>query len=134
MMKAVKVLLFTLSVGVMGLCGAVPAAAVYAAAPTGSSAVNEACNGIGLAGGGCGDNGAQLNKAIDTAIEILTIVVGIVAVVMVIIGGLTYITSNGESPKVAKAKTSLIYALVGLIIVALAQSIVHFVLGKATGK
>jgi hypothetical protein len=44
---------------------------------------------------------------------------------------LRYITSGGDSTKVSGAKNTLIYAIIGLIIVALAQLIVHFVLGQA---
>jgi hypothetical protein len=51
---------------------------------------------------------------------------------MIILGGLKYITSGGDAQKVASAKSALIYAIVGLVIVALAQAIVRFVLGKAT--
>ena len=50
---------------------------------------------------------------------------------MIIVGGLRYITSGGESSNISGAKTTIIYALVGLVIVALAQFIVHFVLNKA---
>jgi hypothetical protein len=49
---------------------------------------------------------------------------------MIIIGGLKYITSGGESSNVSGAKNTIIYAIVGLIVVALAQFIVHFVLAN----
>jgi len=61
-------------------------------------------------------------------VNILSIVVGVVAVIMIIYGGFRYITSGGESGSVSGAKNTLIYAIVGLVIVALAQFIVHFVL------
>jgi hypothetical protein len=59
--------------------------------------------------------------------------VNIVAVIFVIYGGFRYITSGGDSGSVGNAKNTLIYALVGLVIVALAQLIVHYVLSTATG-
>jgi hypothetical protein len=61
-------------------------------------------------------------------VNLLSVIVGIVAVIMIIVGGFRYITSGGESSNVSGAKNTLIYAIVGLIIVALAQFIVHFVL------
>jgi hypothetical protein len=51
---------------------------------------------------------------------------------MIVWGGLRYITSGGDSNKLSSAKNTIIYALIGLIIVALSQFIVRFVLAKAT--
>lgn len=77
-------------------------------------------------------NSSSVSSDIQTVVEWFSIIVGIIAVVMIIVGGLKYITSGGESSKVSSAKTTIIYAIVGLIIVALAQIIVHFVLAKST--
>ena len=81
----------------------------------------------------CGDgaNRDQLQSLLSTVINIFSIVVGVIAVVMIIVGGLRYITSGGDSGKVTAAKTTIIYALIGLVIVALAQLIVHYVLSQA---
>ena len=65
-------------------------------------------------------------------INIFSAIVGVIAVVMIIVGGLRYVISGGDSSHVSTAKTTIIYALVGLIIVALAQLIVHFVLTQAS--
>ena len=72
-----------------------------------------------------------LDNTIKTIINLLSIIVGIVAIIMIIIAGLRYITSGGEADKVKSAKNTLIYAVIGLIIVALAQTITHFVLTEA---
>jgi hypothetical protein len=73
----------------------------------------------------------NINNTITRLINILSAAVGIVAVVMIIIGGLRYITSGGAAEKVTGAKNILLYAVIGLVIVALAQVIVHFVIQKA---
>ena len=65
-----------------------------------------------------------------TVVSVLSLLIGVVAVIMVMIAGLKYITSNGDSNGVASAKTTLIYALAGLLIAALAQFLVHFVLSN----
>jgi hypothetical protein len=52
---------------------------------------------------------------------------------MIIYGGFRYITSGGESGSISSAKNTILYAIIGLIIVALAQFIVKFILAKATG-
>lgn len=106
-----------------------PALALSAPAPQVASSVSDACKGIGLAGGGC-KNSSQLNKVIKSIVNLLTIIVGVVAIIMIIISGMKFVTSGGDSQKTASAKTTLIYAIVGLIVVALAQVIVRFVLSK----
>jgi hypothetical protein len=63
-----------------------------------------------------------------TVVNYFSILIGVVAVIMIIVGGFRYITSGGDSGKVGSAKNTLIYAIIGLVIVALAQIIVHFVL------
>jgi hypothetical protein len=72
----------------------------------------------------------DINSKIAKVINILSVIVGIVAVVMIIIGGLRYITSGGASEKVTSAKNTILYALIGLIIVALSQVIVHFIINR----
>lgn len=74
-----------------------------------------------------------LNTLITNIVNIFSVIVGIIAVVMIIIGGFRYITSGGDSGNVTGAKNTILYAIVGLVIVALAQFIVKFVLAKATG-
>jgi hypothetical protein len=94
------------------------------------SAQSEICSGLGQAGGGCGGSGTQINHTLNFAVNTLSLVAGVAAVIMIIISGLKFITANGDAGNVASARTTLIYALVGLVVVALAQFIVHFVLGR----
>lgn len=75
----------------------------------------------------------KVNTLITQIINVFSVIVGIVAVIMIIWGGLKYITSGGDSGNVTGAKNTILYAIVGLIIVALAQFVVRFVLSKATG-
>lgn len=70
----------------------------------------------------------SLDDTIATVINVLSSLVGVIAVIMIIIGGYRYITSGGASDKVTSAKNTLLYAVIGLVIVALAQVIVKFVL------
>jgi hypothetical protein len=71
-----------------------------------------------------------VNKIVNLVITIFSWLVGVVSVVMIIVGGFKYVTSGGESAGVTSAKNTILYAIVGLIIVAVAQIIVHFVLGN----
>jgi hypothetical protein len=79
------------------------------------------------------DPNGSVNRIITTVINIFSLIVGVVSVIMIIIGGLRYITSGGDSGNVTNAKNTILYAIVGLVIVALAQVIVHFVLNRVTG-
>lgn len=78
------------------------------------------------------DPAEAMNNVIRTIINILSLVVGVVAVIMIVIGGFRYIISGGDSGNVTAAKNTILYAIVGLVIVALAQVIVRFVLGSVT--
>lgn len=73
----------------------------------------------------------RVNSIVTNVINILSLVVGVAAVIMIMIGGMRYITSNGDSGQVGNAKNTILYAIVGLIVVALAQVIVRFVVNKA---
>ncbi len=74
------------------------------------------------------DAAGGVNEVIETVINIFSIVVGVIAVIMIIVGGLKYITSGGDSGNITGAKNTILYAIVGLVVVALAQIIVRFVL------
>lgn len=79
-----------------------------------------------------GDPEGQVNTIITTVINIFSLVVGVVSVIMIIVGGLKYITSGGDSGNVSGAKNTILYAIVGLVVVALAQVVVRFVLTRVT--
>lgn len=99
-----------------------------------ASSTTDVCEGVNAAAGGsdCGDGGGDLNNIITVFLNLFSLVIGIAAVVMIMVSGFKYITSSGDSGSINSAKTTLIYAIIGLIIVALAQFLVQFVLDKAT--
>jgi hypothetical protein len=102
----------------------------HAAAQTGA---DEVCAGVATASGtGCNGSNTTLNNVVANGVNILSVVIGIVAVVMIMVAGFKYITAGGDSGQIGSAKNTLIYAIIGLVIVALAQSIVHFVLHAVT--
>lgn len=95
-------------------------------------AKGEACKGAGI-GADC-DTGAatKTNSIIAKGLNLFSAIIGVIAVVMIMIAGIKYITSEGDSAKTAAAKNTVLYAAVGLVVVALAQIIVRFVLRKFT--
>jgi hypothetical protein len=92
------------------------------------SGINESQSANGGAGN-CDTNGATDITA--TAVNILSIVVGAAAIIMIMVGGFKYITSGGDANKVGNAKNTIVYALIGVAVAALAQMLVHYVLYKA---
>lgn len=142
MIQKIKMYLLTLVTGLTLMAPAlVPTIAASAACSNIgnqiSTGANGAANGTGSASSSCDQGAGVDNGSITTLaskiVNIFSLVVGVVAVIMIIYGGFRYITSGGDSGRVGNAKNSLVYAIVGLIIVALAQLIVHFVLNQ-TGQ
>jgi type IV secretion system pilin len=90
--------------------------------------------GAGKASAACanpgGDPIAGPGGVIYKATLIIATIAGISAVFVVIVGGFMLVTANGDSQKVAQARTAIIGAFVGLTLIAIATSIVVFVVGK----
>ena len=74
-------------------------------------------------------NDSDLNDVIKTIINSIIFVVGMVAVIMIILGGVSYATSQGDTTKVKKGKDTILYGIIGLVIAVLAFAIVNFILG-----
>ncbi len=71
------------------------------------------------------------NNLFDTVNKIINVVlgvIGIVAVVVIIVGGVSYLTSQGDAGKVAKAKNTILYGVVGMMVALLAFAVVNFIL------
>ena len=128
---------FSLTVSMAG--GVAFAADPPAAAPAATSSLFSSSKDAACGGAQANDNpvncdastaGTTINKLIEIGLNALSIVIGIAAVIMIIFGGFKFINSQGEGSNVASARNTIIYALVGLVVVALAQLIVRFVLTK----
>jgi hypothetical protein len=78
-----------------------------------------------------GDNTLTGKDGILTkAVNILSILIGVAAVIAIIIGGFNFVVSGGDSAKVASARSTILYAIIGLVVAFLAQAIVLFVLSN----
>ncbi len=67
---------------------------------------------------------------IEVILNVIFAITGAIAVMMVVIGGIKFAGSQGEPQGVAKAKATIIYALVGLLVSIFAVVIVDFVFGR----
>lgn len=134
MIKKIKQLITTVS---LSLALLTPVLAVGAAGAQGIT--NNFCRGANQAATGTAGNTScntanadtGLSNLVDFIVTTFSWLVGIVSVLMIVYGGFKYITSGGDSSKITTAKTSIIYAIIGLVIVAAAQFIVNYVVAKA---
>lgn len=72
----------------------------------------------------------SLMSTLSVIINVALGIIGFVAVVMIILGGVQYTTSAGDAAKVTKAKNTILYGIVGLVIALLAFAIVNFILSN----
>jgi hypothetical protein len=132
-MRRIKTTIMTLSL-LVGF--AMPSLAV--AAPVQVAALqsqSDACKGLNQLGGtSCSNDPTtsygqnQIAAVAKVAVNIISFIAGIAAVILIVVSGVRFIASGGDSQAAASARSMLIYAIIGLVIVALAQAIVHFVL------
>jgi hypothetical protein len=135
-MNKIKMLISTLVIALAAFMAPLAISTVAFAAYTPPS--DTACGGAtGSAPGGTAScdsaSGQGLTDVISAVINWFSWIVGAVSVIMIIYGGFRYITSGGDQNGVTAAKNTLLYAVIGLIVVALSQIIVKFVL-NATDK
>jgi len=106
--------------------------AIVPLTPVAAVDVFDNCNGAGADTAICkaarddklfGPNGLW-NRILNT----FTFIIGAVAVLMIIIGGMRYVTSNGDPAQLTSAKNTILYAAIGLVLAAMANAIVNFVL------
>jgi len=108
---------FVIAGTTVGLASALPSGAVFAAGV-------DPCD---LDPNGCPD--VPLERIIMNIITWVLGILSLVAVIVIIYGGVRYMTSTGDSGKVKDAKNTILYGIIGLVIALLAFAIVSFVIG-----
>ena len=83
-------------------------------------------------GTGTPDNVTEDDGLIKKVVNLLLWAIGIISVIMIIIGGIRYAISNGDSNQVTAAKNTIMYAVIGLVIAIFAYAIVNFVFVQIT--
>ncbi|HMQ95585.1 MAG TPA: hypothetical protein PKD19_00010 [Candidatus Saccharibacteria bacterium] len=94
-------------------------------------------SGLGVQGGANAARGADqpidlfgVGGTFSTITNVLLFIVGAIAVIMIVIGGLRYVTSGGNQNAVTAAKNTILYAIIGIIVAILAYAVINFVLGS----
>jgi heme/copper-type cytochrome/quinol oxidase subunit 2 len=113
-----------LTLSIITACGLM----TVAAAPVGAIDVFGGCSGGNSNTSVCeaqnSDNASTLVKNI---VSTLLWVIAAVAGIVIVVGGIKYVTSNGDANKIQSAKNTIMYAVIGLVVAIVAQAIVMFV-------
>jgi hypothetical protein len=97
----------------------------FAASDAGKSISDSARN---ACGNSCGNG--DINAIFSAVTNALMFLIGAIAVIMLIIGGLRFITANGDAKQVETARNTVLYSVIGLIVAMTAYAIVKFVAGR----
>lgn len=103
-------------------------------AVAGGGSALAACDSTSISGGSdCAKGNDQKSDLVEN-IRVITntmlFAIGVVAVIMLVIGGFRYVFSGGNSTNTTAAKDTILYAVVGIVVALLAYAIVNFVLGQ----
>lgn len=90
------------------------------------------CSGLGINCTGNEDT-SSLIQTIGTIVEALLALVGIVAAIYLVLGGVRYILSEGDENKAEKAKNTILYAIIGIIVIGLSALIVNYIIQNVLG-
>lgn len=82
----------------------------------------------------CQGRDEQVNGFVRQVVNTMMYILGALSVIMIIVAGIMYVTSGGSSDQVNKARHTLTYSVVGLIVALLALAIINFVLGRFSGS
>lgn len=113
-----SVVALMLGVGVLALASE-PVSAVNVFDQCGANADTAVCKSTG-------DNAQSMIKSI---INILLFILGAIAIIMIIVGGIRYTLSGGDSSSIKGAKDTVLYSVIGLVVAMAAYAIVNFVVG-----
>lgn len=100
---------------------------------TAGAQVDEINKGINAVGGSNSSATLQVEEIVLAVVNWLLFAVGVISVIMLIVGGIKYATSAGDSNKVTSAKNTIMYAIIGLAVAVLAFAIVGFVTETLNG-
>lgn len=75
------------------------------------------------------DGNKTFQQTMTQIISTLFVVLGMIAVIMIVIGGIRYATANGDQGAIKSAKNTILYAVVGVIVAMLSYAIVNFTIG-----
>ena len=72
----------------------------------------------------------KVKSTIGNVTNLLLMAVGAISIIMIVVGGILFALSNGDSSRVTKARNTVLYAAIGLIVSLLASAIVNLAFGR----
>lgn len=121
-----KIKLFVISLGLVSCFGLATLPSMAAAADSPLSAACEENPDATV----CKNQNTDINGVISAIVNTLLFGIGVVSVGMIIFAGVRYSTSMGDAGNITKAKNTLLYAVIGLVVALLAYPIVHWVVDR----
>ncbi len=82
----------------------------------------------------CSGDAKDAKEIAKNIISVLLWIVGMASIIVIVYSGITFVTSAGNPSQITRAKTMLLYAVVGLVVSILAYAIVNFIVGSAGGS
>lgn len=122
--------LATLFVAVAGTC------TIVVAVPQVASAVNffgDACKGSGADSAACSTDTDDISGPDGIILRVaglVALIAGVAAVIVIMVGAVMFVTADGDSGKLSNARKTIAYAVVGLIVIVLARTVVVFVINN----
>lgn len=126
-MKRLALLLVSLTIGLCVLSSASTLAA--------TNVFKDACTAKGSSdSAACDQNGSDpltgKNGLITKATALIGYLAGVCSIILILVSAVMYVTADGDSSKISSARTTLVYALVGLVVIGVSQGIIIFVLNN----
>lgn len=124
-MKRLKLMIAAALIAVVGTFALVPVSSVGALDPLGDVCSDGSNNDTEV----CKHQDEDAGSLINTLVNVLLFLAGTLSVIMIIVSGIWYITSGGDASKVTRAKNTLMYSIIGLVLSFIAYAVVYWVLG-----
>jgi Type IV secretion system pilin len=109
----------------IGVTASLAVATSYASEIFASPASQQLINGSNSTGQ---QGGTTFQQGVQTVTNMLLFLIGVIAVIAIIMGGIRYTTSNGDASQTKAAKDTILYAVVGLIVAIMAYAVVSWVI------
>ncbi len=70
------------------------------------------------------------NQTVGDIMNVVYLLAGMVAVLVIVVAGFIFVTSNGDANKIGQAKQAILYSVIGLVVILMAFAITQFILGR----
>lgn len=123
--KKISCSLALMSVMVLGLVFVTGDTQVFASGCSGQGCVEQGIRDVNPGGGGT--DAGSFSTFITNIINVLLFLIGVISVIFIILGGIRFVTSQGDASQVSSARNTILYAVIGLVVAMMAFAIVNWV-------